>query len=78
MQTNRNKKQPILTNRLSQSSSMNEDHYSLQYLIKSLLNFNENHIFVFERKDNANRMQNKKNQFFFYAEVQLIFALRQR
>jgi len=36
MQTNRNKKQPILTNRLSQSSSMNEDRYSLQYLIKSL------------------------------------------
>jgi len=46
------KNQPILTNRLSQSSSMNEDHYSLQYLIKSLSNFNENHILVFERKDN--------------------------
>jgi len=57
---------------------MNEDRYSLQYLIKSLLNFNENHIFVFERKDNANWMQNKENKFFFYAEVQLIFALRQR
>ena len=35
-------------------------------------------ILLINAKDNANREQNKMNKFIFYAEVQLIFVLRQK